>query len=228
MVVNMIRRNEHPQKQLFGFSRPIKDLLVFSEDKPVHVFCKTLDAMILEANDLQAIYIANSSRNEIIGKNFKDFIPSEIEKSMWLNDNQAIKSNTIKLFIENAIGTPFLSLKTQVRDSNNHIIGIAGLSFNLTQVALPEIINVINQLSLTTALPSFPLMPPSTISFCNLPLSEREKECVQYISKGMSAKEIGRTMNISYRTAEAHIAKIKFKLNCQTRSQIIDKISQPC
>ena len=224
----MIRRNVHPQKQLFGFSRSIKDLLVFSEDKPVHVFCKTLDAMILEVNDLQARYIANSSRNEIIGKNFKDFMPSEFEKSMWLNDNQAIKSNTIKLFIENAIGSPFLSLKTQARDSSNHIIGIAGLSFNLTQVALPEIINVINQLSLTTALPSFPLIPSSTISFCNLPLSEREKECVQYISKGMSAKEIGRTMNISYRTAEAHIAKIKFKLSCQTRSQIIDKISQPC
>lgn len=223
----MIRKNEHTQKQLFGFSRPIKDLIAFSEDKPLHVYCKTLDAVILETNDLSAAMVAGRSRTEIIGKNYKDFIP-EIDAQVQHNDYLAIKSNTIKLFIEYGLGKSFLSLKTQVRDSRNHISGIVGITFDLAHVSLLEIINILNQLDLTTAVSSS--FSPSLIPFPHIipnepPLSEREKECTRYILKGMSAKEIGRIMDISYRTAESHIASIKNKLNCQTRSQLIEKIS---
>jgi len=215
----MIGRNKNLQKQLFGFSRPINDLLTFSEGKPLHVFCKTPDAMILEINDLNAMMIAGRPRSEIIGKNFNDFVPSDKEY-LWHNDSLAISSNSIKLFIENGLGRSFLSLKTQARDSNGNIIGVAGISFDLTQVGLQEIVDILNQLNLTTT----SLFPFPHFIYSHLPLSDREKECSQYITRGMSAKKIANIMNISYRTVETHIAKIKYKLNCKTKSEIIDKI----
>lgn len=45
-----------------------------------------------------------------------------------------------------------------------------------------------------------------------------------YLLRGMSAKEIGRALNISNRTVENHIEHIKYKLGCNSRSQITNKI----
>lgn len=51
-------------------------------------------------------------------------------------------------------------------------------------------------------------------------LSKREIECLNYLSNGKSAKEIGSLLNISNRTVEAHIYKIKHKLHCTKTSQL--------
>lgn len=56
----------------------------------------------------------------------------------------------------------------------------------------------------------------------NKPLTAREIECLTYISKGRSAKEIGNILGVSTRTIEAHIYNIKSKLGCHRRSQLVD------
>lgn len=55
-------------------------------------------------------------------------------------------------------------------------------------------------------------------------LSNREKECLQYIRQGRTAKETANFLNISRRTVETHIVHIKDKFNCHTKSQLLNKL----
>jgi len=59
-------------------------------------------------------------------------------------------------------------------------------------------------------------------AYKNANLSERQTECLFYIMRGKTPKEIAMVLEISIRTVYDHIERIKAELNCQTRSQIID------
>lgn len=52
-------------------------------------------------------------------------------------------------------------------------------------------------------------------------LSKREVECLQNLALGKSIKEIANILEISQRTVEAHLNKIKLKSRIYTRSQLI-------
>jgi DNA-binding CsgD family transcriptional regulator len=54
--------------------------------------------------------------------------------------------------------------------------------------------------------------------------SPKEKECAYYLLKGMTAKEIGQAMDISSRTVECHIARMRDKLGCFSKSQLVNKL----
>lgn len=53
-------------------------------------------------------------------------------------------------------------------------------------------------------------------------LSNREYECLQYISRGKTNKEVARILSISPRTVETYINKMKDKLNCVSKSQLTE------
>jgi len=53
-------------------------------------------------------------------------------------------------------------------------------------------------------------------------LTTREFECLFFILRGKTAKEIGYLMAVSFRTAEFYITQIKQKFQCSTRSQLIE------
>jgi DNA-binding CsgD family transcriptional regulator len=55
-------------------------------------------------------------------------------------------------------------------------------------------------------------------------ISDRERICVCYLLRGMSAREIGETIFRSQRTVEDHIANLKRKFNCRTKSELINKL----
>lgn len=52
-------------------------------------------------------------------------------------------------------------------------------------------------------------------------LTPREIECLHHISRGFSAKDCAKEINISFRTIETHISNIKVKLNCSRKSELI-------
>jgi PAS domain S-box-containing protein len=54
----------------------------------------------------------------------------------------------------------------------------------------------------------------------NIYLTCREAECAFYLLKGKTSKEIAKTLNISYRTVEDILQKIKNKLNINYRSEL--------
>lgn len=52
-------------------------------------------------------------------------------------------------------------------------------------------------------------------------LTDREFECVKQLAKGKTAKNIAQHLALSPRTIEGYINKIKIKINCQTKSEMI-------
>lgn len=57
-------------------------------------------------------------------------------------------------------------------------------------------------------------------------LTMRELEISGYIANGHTCKEIGRLLQISHRTVEAHRAKIMKKLGCRNTAELVSKIIQ--
>lgn len=55
-------------------------------------------------------------------------------------------------------------------------------------------------------------------------LTKRELQCVSAMLKGKTAKEIAKAFGLSPRTIEHLIERIKLKLKCKTRSQLIEKL----
>lgn len=54
--------------------------------------------------------------------------------------------------------------------------------------------------------------------------SKREKECIQFLLMGMTAKEIAKKLQLSHRTVESYLENIKYKTECPSKSQLISKI----
>lgn len=53
-------------------------------------------------------------------------------------------------------------------------------------------------------------------------ISEQQAVCLKHLSTGKTAKEIGREMDISYRTVEVYIAQLKEKLECDSSKELIN------
>ncbi len=56
----------------------------------------------------------------------------------------------------------------------------------------------------------------------NVNLTAKQKECLDYLAKGLSAKEIALRMHISPRTVETHLEHIKIKLNVNFKSELLN------
>lgn len=53
-------------------------------------------------------------------------------------------------------------------------------------------------------------------------MSERQLQCLCFLCRGYSAKQIAHFLNISSRTVEIFINQLKVKLNCHNKSQMVD------
>lgn len=58
----------------------------------------------------------------------------------------------------------------------------------------------------------------------DVPISHREKECLFYLSRGYSAKKTALAMGISPRTVETFIHRVKIKLGCHYKMDIIEYV----
>ncbi|PHQ81602.1 MAG: hypothetical protein COB66_01720 [Coxiella sp. (in: Bacteria)] len=58
-----------------------------------------------------------------------------------------------------------------------------------------------------------------------IPLTNRQSQCLFYLLHGGTAKSISLRLNISFRTAEAHINILKEKFECRSKSALIEKIN---
>lgn len=57
-------------------------------------------------------------------------------------------------------------------------------------------------------------------------LSKREKQCLFYISRGRTIKEIANLLNLSPKTVEDYWESVRIKLNCDIKSELVDRYIQ--
>lgn len=90
-------------------------------------------------------------------------------------------------------------------------------------ITRPEIVideqQILNDRKLTT-IQDVPLKQSCIIS--GVKLSPREYSTLEHLAHGKSAKEIARELSISEKTVRTYIERLKQKLNCYSKSQIIE------
>ncbi len=62
------------------------------------------------------------------------------------------------------------------------------------------------------------------LSWLNQSFGKHESEFIYHLMCGLNAKQIGKNMGISYRTAEFYLNNAKIKLSCSTKSELIAKV----
>lgn len=112
----------------------------------------------------------------------------------------------------------FLSVKSPLYDQKHQLIGVCGFSIALGRHSLANSLNILSQLTLLG--PTQPAPPqPDPLSTLNLP--PREKQCLQLVCKGYTAKMIAKELDISFRTVECYLDTLKKRLGAQSRSELI-------
>lgn len=75
-------------------------------------------------------------------------------------------------------------------------------------------------------LPAFKNEDYSTLStpfsFQSNNLSKRQLECLWWLTRNKTAKEIAKILNLSHRTVEDYISQIKIKLTCSTKQELVE------
>lgn len=55
-------------------------------------------------------------------------------------------------------------------------------------------------------------------------ITRREMDCLRFLVQGFTAKMIARQLSLSQRTVESYFEKIKIKLNCNSRAQLVELV----
>lgn len=114
------------------------DLLEFIISKlPGNVYWKNLDGTMLGCNDNVARLFGFESPNDVAGQLTSKLVGEDVDHKLRQADQQCIDTNT-EIFVEetgydaNLNPATYLSKKIPLRTKNNQIIGIVGVSFDIT------------------------------------------------------------------------------------------------
>lgn len=111
----------------------------------------------------------------------------------------------------------FLSVKAPLYDPAHQIIGVCGFSIVLGRHSIADSLNRLSQLALLGTGPVPPEQDP--LSALNLP--PREKQCLQLVCKGYTAKMIAKELALSFRTVECYLETLKRRLGAKSKSDLI-------
>lgn len=123
--------------------------------------------------------------------------------------------NVEETVLVNGVWKHFLSCKNPLFDSYGNTIGLAGVSIEVSRNSQSKkaesYLEKIEKIITFNSSNPFPK------------LAKREIECLYFMIRGMTAKQIGKLLNLSFRTIETYIENMKLKLNCCNRSELIGK-----
>ncbi|HLX54223.1 MAG TPA: PAS domain-containing protein [Aquella sp.] len=210
---------------------------------PGHVYWKNLNSEFLGCNDLQAIDAGFKSRKEIVGLTDFDMPWRENADLLRKIDTEVIKTGK-EIVTEESSKTYsgkdaiWLSTKKPLRNEKGKIIGIIGISLDITaqkeaeelrlELEKHKAIEQKNKLfkdfteQLTGLINKFQVLSDRGESELNidngdtLKLTKRETEVLYFLSRGNKPKDIAIKLGISHKTAQNIIdGKLfpKFKTN---------------
>lgn len=187
---------------------------------PGNVYWKNRDGIYLGCNQNIA-NLANLSSSEcIIGKSIHDILEKKIAERITNEDETIMLNNKEKILEEIGFDLEnqpaiYLSKKIPTHNFKGEVTGLFGISINITRQKNIQLIETtLNKFSNYVIEQKYKTLPT---------LAKRELECLYFIIRGMTAKQIGKVLNLSFRTVESYIENMKYKFNCTNRSELIGK-----
>ncbi|MDF2529541.1 MAG: sensor histidine kinase [Gammaproteobacteria bacterium] len=101
---------------------------------PGHVYWKNKNGIYLGCNEAQASYVKKHYHNEFIGKTTHDLLPKAIADQIVADDNYVMSTGN-ELTIEEITpeGGTVLSKKIPLKDQSGEIVGMLGISFDVSE-----------------------------------------------------------------------------------------------
>lgn len=126
----------------------------------------------------------------------------------------------------------YYAVKSPAFDKSGNIIGITQVCIDITSNAMLSFIPLINSHDQKHLIGNdkgaFTYRLNRSFCSCDqsIKLTPRQSECLFFILRGKSAKEIGKILNISHRVVEHHTTNIHIKFRTHSKSQLIEKAIQ--
>lgn len=186
-----------------GFDTLYNHLLNAFDTTDADIFWKDKQGKYLGVNKKFLHYAAAQSYDDVIGRTDLDLSWAQWAPIMRQNDSEVIYSGIPKRIIEpckvNNEICFFLNHKKPLLSRAGKIIGVFGIAIPLKR-------------------------KNGTFSNLTLPgLTKRQTECVYYLMKGKTAKEIANILNRSHRTIEKHLDTLKMIWDCNSKSELLEK-----
>lgn len=183
---------------------------------PASYFVVNKNWQIVECNDHQAQVLNYQKREDIIGLDTRDFADhldwsNQIVESIHHNNEVVVRQEQSQTFYEKLLlksgWVNTICIKLPYRSRQNEIIGIQGLSLNLSQLLNASMIQHI-----------------ITDIFNYTHLTPREMDCITHCILGLSNKEIANKLNISTHTVNEYFKNIRLKTGHNTKSELVSTI----
>ena len=191
-------------------------------------YWKDCDGNYLGINDVFVRVSGVHSHADVVGSTDRDQIWHEQADLMMTNDHTITETECVKTFLEKALHPDghivhYLSHKTPLRDRHGKVIGSFGLSYGFeTQAWNQDRLNEVAMIVGTQGVEHVQrfLLTQQCVKH---QLSARQADCLYYLTKGMTIKQIAETLSLSKRTVEHYLETVKVKLNCLSRSELVAK-----
>jgi PAS domain S-box-containing protein len=225
---------------------------------PEHFYWTDLESRVLYCNEKQAKSLGFPNADALIGKNIYDVAvhlgwEKEMAGKIRTNDIEVMKTGT-SIVREETITLEgkqryFLSYKNPLPDKEKNIIGIFGVTVDITERKKMEAELREAKEKAEAALQAKEIAETENREKSKLlknvleelqeeryylsgeyqgtHLTQREAQCLVCIAHGHSIKQIGKKLELSPRTVEVYLNRVKVKLKCNTKHLIKLQSSYP-
>lgn len=197
----------------------MSDLALLNLCPDLYIWKKDVNLAYVDINESAAQIFGFRNRESVLGKTDFD-IPSKLSNSALTFREQDCK------VMKEAKSFKFIEIQPCVNDlwkilyvvkspyyENGSIKGVIGYAFDITK-SYPK-------------LEKFLLDQDLSKDFVNTneihKLTLRESECLFFLMRRCTSKEIARLLKLSPRTIEDYIEKLKNKLDCKSKFELIEK-----
>jgi DNA-binding CsgD family transcriptional regulator len=220
-----------------GVSNGRSQLIQILDSLPKLVYLKDANTRkYIWCNKKFADFLNLKNQKEITGKLSTDFIKNvaiydlnNLEQSKKLEDEAIVSKKIFKVEKQvdlNHLGTTIITgtiIPILNNDGNVDSILCYGSPFMLiSDKSLTNAFKAINKVNIPKIVhkPKYPINTP----YGKVKLSRRETQCILYMIKGLTTKEVAVYMDVSRKTVEKYIESVKSKTGCNSRSELISTV----
>lgn len=203
---------------------------------PINVYFMDTHSHIQRINENTVNTCGFSSTQDAIGRTIRNVAKKEAADFSINQDRNVIKANQLIIsedpFVrkEDSLNLTALTIKFPWLAENDEIIGVFGCSiimnrFDDSYISLADALTLLTQSGLLNS--SFSdgniesLLPG--LNMDGVYLSKRELECLRFLLRGKTAKDIASLLLLSPRTIEFYLDNIKRKMGVSSKSELIEK-----
>lgn len=183
---------------------------------------------ILHINEIAANYCSFNSKEDAIGRSMSDVCSKESVKVILEHDQETIRKKELIIVEEywdrsDNFKVGGISVKLPWYSDREEVIGVFGFTMigSYTYAYIVHLANRIGLPFLAKKIAQFAAFNPEAKIY-GTALTARQAECMYFLIRGKSAKEIGRILTLSSRTIETYLENLKDKLKCQGTAELIE------